>query len=135
MENKYKFGYEDSDKKIEVDIYGLNFQVKELSKIDIQEIQNNKENVENLNNIDDLLTKMLGEDAIDRINEQRKKDGYEEMDLTVKAGILGFVFQIYCNEILSNVEGIYNKVNNSVNNMRNYNMNRRYKKYRKNRRY
>lgn len=122
-----KFRYEDSDKKILVDIYGIEFSVNDISKSDIEEIKDNQENEEIL---DKFLIKMLGENAIEKINEQRKKDGYEEMDLKIKAGLLAFVFQTYCNELYNNVENMYKSVNNSVDNFRNYN-NRQERRYNK----
>jgi len=133
MENKYKFNYEDSDKIIKVDIYGLEFEVNDLSKKDIEKIKENEENEEI---IDKYLKKMLGEDSIDKINKKRKEDGYDKMNVKTKVGILAFTFQAYCNELVNNVQGLYEKMNNSVNNVQNFNRKyRRNNKYRKNRRY
>lgn len=133
MENKYKFGYEDSDKVVKVDIYGLEFKVNDIKKEKIEEIQKNENDEEK---VDKCLKQMLGEDAIEKINKKRKEDGYEEMDIKTKVGVLAFTFQVYCEELVNNVQGLYDKMYKSVNNVSNYN--RQYirnNKYRKNRRY
>ncbi len=133
MENKYKFGYEDSDKVVKVDIYGLEFKVNDIKKEEIEEIQKNENDEEK---VDKCLKQMLGEDAIEKINKKRKEDGYEKMDIKTKVGVLAFTFQVYCEEIVNNVQGLYDKMYKSVNNVSNYN--RQYirnNKYRKNRRY
>lgn len=133
MENKYKFGYEDSDKVVKVDIYGLEFKVNDIKKEEIEEIQKNENDEEK---VDKCLKQMLGEDAIEKINKKRKEDGYEEMDIKTKVGILAFTFQAYCEELVNNVQDLYDKMYKSVNNVSNYN--RQYirnNKYRKNRRY
>jgi hypothetical protein len=133
MENKYKFGYEDSDKVVKVDIYGLEFKVNDIKKEEIEEIQKNENDEEK---VDKCLKQMLGEDAIEKINKKRKEDGYEEMDIKTKVGVLAFTFQVYCEELVNNVQGLYDKMYKSVNNVSNYN--RQYirnNKYRKNRRY
>jgi len=133
MENKYKFGYEDSDKVVKVDIYGLEFKVNDIKKEEIEEIQKNENDEEK---VDKCLKQMLGEDAIEKINKKRKEDGYEEMDIKTKVGVLAFTFQAYCEELVNNVQGLYDKMYKSVNNVSNYN--RQYirnNKYRKNRRY
>ena len=133
MENKYKFGYEDSDKIVKVDIYGLEFKVNDIKKEEIEEIQKNQNDEEK---VDKCLKQMLGEDAIEKINKKRKEDGYEEMDIKTKVGVLAFTFQAYCEELVNNVQGLYDKMYKSVNNVSNYNRQyRRNNKYRKNRRY
>lgn len=133
MENKYKFGYEDSDKVVKVDIYGLEFKVNDIKKEEIEEIQKNENDEEK---VDRCLKQMLGEDAIEKINKKRKEDGYEEMDIKTKVGVLAFTFQVYCEELVNNVQGLYDKMYKSVNNVSNYNRQyRRNNKYRKNRRY
>lgn len=133
MENKYKFGYEDSDKVVKVDIYGLEFKVNDIKKEEIEEIQKNQNDEEK---VDKCLKQMLGEDAIEKINKKRKEDGYEEMNIKTKVGVLAFTFQAYCEELVNNVQGLYDKMYKSVNNVSNYNRQyRRNNKYRKNRRY
>lgn len=133
MENKYKFGYEDSDKVVKVDIYGLEFKVNDIKKEEIEEIQKNENDEEK---VDKCLKQMLGEDAIEKINKKRKEDGYEKMDIKTKVGVLAFTFQAYCEELVNNVQGLYDKMYKSVNNVSNYNRQyRRNNKYRKNRRY
>ena len=129
MENKYKFGYEDSDKSISVEIYGLEFKINDLSEEDIKEIKELKDDIET---IEKFLIKLLGENSIEKINEQRKKDGYAEMDFKVKTAVLSFVFETYCNELVTDIEGISKRINNSIDIARSNN--RRYNKYRNNHR-
>lgn len=121
MDNRYKFDYENSDKKIEVEIFGLKFELKDLSREDIEEIKTSKEDI---NKIDKMLEKLLGEGAIKQIDEKREKDGYDKMNLKIKSGVLAFAFQLYCEELLSSVEGMYNRIGNAQERFNNFNRKR-----------
>lgn len=125
MNSKYKFGYEDSDKKIIVDIYGLEFEIKEITKDDILKIQEDKEDVEKINI---YIEKLLGNGSIEKINKKRIEDGYEEMNLTIKVGLLAFVVQTYFKEMTNQVNNMYN----SFDNVQKININRRNNKYNRN---
>ena len=49
MDNKImKFGYEDTDKKIEIDLYGLVFEIKNLSNEKIENFRNFDKNLSNV---------------------------------------------------------------------------------------
>lgn len=125
MNSKYKFGYEDSDKKIIVDIYGLEFEIKEITKDDILKIQEDKEDVKKINI---YIEKLLGNGSIEKINKKRIEDGHEEMNLTIKVGLLAFVVKTYFKEMTNQVNNMYN----SFDNVQKININRRNNKYNRN---
>lgn len=122
-----KIDYKDTDKKIEVDIYGIRFEVntKELENIDTKNINDN---------LDEVITKVLGEDAIETINNKRKADGHEEMDTQVKLTIVTFLVESYVNASISPLSNMvertnnkYNNIDRKVNNIRN--RKNRYRRY------
>lgn len=93
MDNKImKFGYEDTDKKIEVELYGLIFEInkeKILNK-NTDVLKSNDEDV-----IRNEIKEIIGEDAIEKINNKRKEDGYGEMTLDVEIAVLTCLFKAY----------------------------------------
>lgn len=108
MENKkYRFGYEDTDKSIEINLYGLDFEINNLE--DIDELENLDKT--NSNVIEAQLEKILGNGSIDRINRKRVKDGYKELDLNIELSILGCIFEVYAKSMTGNVLG---RVTNTV---------------------
>lgn len=136
-DNIKRFGYEDTDKKIEIEIYGLRFTIntKNILEKDIKDIEkDNKETL--LKEIDDLL----GANAVNKINAKRNKDGYEDMNIDVQLAILGCIYETYVNATTRNiVDGmikVYNKTTNEFNNLGNREQ-RRYnnRKYNKSNRY
>lgn len=135
MERKVlKFGYEDTDQKIEVNLYGLIF---EINKENIVE-----KNISILDSRDELkveeeIRSLIGQDSIERINEQREKDGYKKMTLDVEMAVLTCIYKAY---IETTTGDMIDNINASSNNMvmkaqnigKNYNKNRnRYKRYRR----
>lgn len=121
-----RIDYKDTEKKLEVEIYGLRFELnsKELENIDTKEINDN---------LDEIIKKVLGEDAIEKINAKRKEDGYEEMDTQVKLTIVTFLVETYVNASISPINNMVNRandkyknINRKVNNIRNK---RRYRRY------
>lgn len=134
----YEIGYQDTDKEVEVKIFGLQFKIKGiLNEENIKEIEENKNNVEL---IDKQIKMLIGEDAIDKINKKRKEDGREEMDLIVKANVLGMLMGVYAEQIgtqaIDNISGTYNKLDSKINSFSRRNLsryNQRY--YRRNRSY
>lgn len=109
MENKVmKFGYDDTDKKIEIDLYGLVFEINNLD--DLEEIENLDKN--DNNQIEKQLKKILGNDAIDKINNKRVSDGYKKLDLNIELNILGCIFETYSKSTTGNILG---RVKNTVN--------------------
>ena len=80
MNNKVmKFGYEDTDKKIEVELYGLVFEINKEAIInkDIKELDGNDET-----KIENEIEDVLGKEAIEKINNKRIADGYGKMTLS-----------------------------------------------------
>lgn len=136
MENRInKFGYENTDKKIIVDLYGLEFEVS--SEIENEKISEINELKKDDGKINEFIEKIIGSNAIQKINEKRKKDGYDEMTLTSKAQLIGFLMNVYAEEKLKmvgksindatkNMDKVSNMINTGKNKYNNYN------KYRKN---
>ena len=107
---KFRFEYEDTDKKLEINLYGLDFEINNLDSID--ELENLDKN--NSNTIEAQLEKILGNGAIERINRKREKDGYKKLDLNIELNILGCIFEVYAKSITGNV---LDRVTNTVNNI------------------
>lgn len=108
MENKrLKFGYEDTDKSIEIDLYGLVFEIKNLDNLtELENLDRNDSNV-----IEAQLEKILGNGAIEKINQKRQNDGYKKLDLNIELNILGCIFETYAKSMTGNVLG---RVTNAV---------------------
>lgn len=133
MENKVmKFGYEDTDKKIEINLYGLDFEIKDLESVErLEKLDRNNEN-----EIEAQLESILGIGAIDKINRKRKNDGYCKLDLNIELNILGCIFEAYAKSM---TEGFVGKVTNTVSDInnninRNMNFNREQRRSYNNRR-
>jgi len=107
MENKrMSFGYEDTDQKIEVEIYGLVFEInkKNIVNKDIKNI-----NEENEDYIEKEIRDVIGEKSIEIINDKRLKDGYEKMTLDVEVAVLTCIYKAYITATSGNmIEGIIN---------------------------
>jgi len=91
----YKIDYEQTDKKLIVEIYGIEFEVKKLDSKLLEEIKNIKE--EELNNFDDLykyVDMFIGKDASKKINDKRKTDGYDPMNYENILAIIELVFKV-----------------------------------------
>jgi len=120
-----RIDYKDTDKKVEVEIYGLKFEINknEIENIDTKNIEENS--------LEEIIKKVLGEDAINQINNKRKQDGYEEMDTQVKLTIVMFLVETYVNASINPINNMIDKANNTYNNMnRNINKVRRNNKNR-----
>lgn len=132
-ENKrLSFGYEDTDKSIEVELYGIVFEINNIDDLEkIKEVDSNNENA-----IEELIESLLGKGSIERINNKRRKDGYKELDLNIEMNILGCIFEAYAR---GTTEGIMNKVtdvvediNGNVGNLNRYQRRNYYKNNRRN---
>ena len=91
----YKIGYEQTDRKILVDIYGLEFEVKKFNKELIDKFKSLKD--EEINDYEELykyVDLFLGEGASEKINAKRKADGYEEMNYENILAIIELVFKV-----------------------------------------
>ena len=97
-----KIDYEQTDKKIKIDIYGLIF---EISK----EIENINSDYEKIEDYKDVIDKVLGDGATDKINEKRKSDGYGEIDTQVFLAIISTAMNAYVN---ASTQPIHNMINN-----------------------
>lgn len=128
-DRRMKFGYEDTDKKIEIELYGLVFEISNLENIkEIKDI-----NREDVNVVEAQLEKVLGKGSIEKINTRRLKDGYGKLSLANELNIFGCIFEAYAETMKNDVK---NKIDIVTDNM-NKDLNReqkRYNKYRGNRR-
>lgn len=115
MENEVlKFGYEDTDKKIEVDLYGLSFEVDVKSK-DIEKLKNIKDDVK-LEELEEIIDKHLGKNAVEKINQKRKQDGYNEIDEDIATQIIIFIIKVYTNTMLGGLTDITDDIDNKIDN-------------------
>ena len=135
------FGYEDTDKKLEIELYGLVFEIRNLNSI--EELENLDSN--NFDSIEIELEKILGKGSIEKINNKRRKDGYQDLDINIELYILGCIMETYAKSMTNNTLGrVLNSVNdmnknidNVINNNFNRNQRRNYNRnqYRGNRNY
>lgn len=130
---KFSFGYEDTDKKIEIDLYGLEFEIRNLANIkELEKVDRNSISI-----VEAQIEKILGEGAINKINRKRKEDGYQKLDLDIELNILGCILETYAKTITDNIieksENIKDDISKRVNGInrmnreqrRNYNRNNR----------
>lgn len=126
-----RIGYENTDKKIEIEIYGLKFEIKNVDKI--KEYENVED--DDLNGLEKMIESLIGEGSINKINEKREKDGYGKIDSTVALNILVGISQQYIAEYTDNImqpfEKSINRINNFNRETRRYNNRgkRRYGRY------
>ena len=137
MDNRImKFGYEDTDKKIEIDLYGLVFEIKNLSNDKIEEFRNFDGN---LSEVEKQIEEILGNGTIEKINNKRIADGYDKMGLEVELNILGCIFEAYAkamtNNTIDRVSKSINDINSKVEGLNNNRYQRRNNKYNRYRRY
>lgn len=135
------FGYEDTDKKLEIELYGLVFEIRNLNSI--EELENLDKN--NYNSIEEQLEKILGKGSIEKINNKRRKDGYQDLDINIELNILGCIMETYAKSmtnntlgrVLDSVNDMNKDIDNVINNNFNRNQRRNYNRnqYRRNRNY
>lgn len=113
MEDKrLKFGYEDTDKSIEIDLYGLVFEIKNLDSLEKLESLDKEDS----NAIEAQLEKILGEGSIEKINNKRVNDGYKKLNLDIELNILGCIFETYAKSTADNILGRVVKAVGNINN-------------------
>lgn len=112
--NRLKFGYEDTDKSIEIDLYGIVFSVNIRNK-NIKELENIKDDVE-LEELKEIINKYLGTNAVDRINQKRKEDGYNEIDEDIATQIIMCIIKAYANTMLSGLTDMTDSIDDKINN-------------------
>ena len=130
---KFKFGYEDTDKKIEIELYGLIFEIRNVEKINEIKSEDKKDKEV----LEAQIELLLGNGSIDKINRKREKDGYDELTAENEMAILGCIFEAYYESFVGNftdkVTGTVTNINNKLENLNNFNREeRRYRKYNKN---
>lgn len=136
---RISFGYEDTDQKIEVELFGLVFEINKKNIIDKDLNVINEEE----DSIEKEIREVIGQDSIEKINDKRLKDGYEKMTLDVEIAVLTCIYKAYITATSGNmIDEIINKnkeledrarnLDNKINReqRRNYNRNQ----YRGNRR-
>lgn len=129
MENKrLSFGYEDTDRSVEIELYGIVFKIENLENIEeIERMDTNNQEV-----METYLEKVLGNGAIERINNKRIKDGYKELDLNIELNILGCIFETYAKSSVNNVLGRVSKavddIDKDVNGLNNREQRRNYRR-------
>lgn len=130
--NIMKFGYEDTDKKIEVELYGLVFEInkEKIVEKDVKKIEENDE-ILIKNEIEDVI----GEGAIEKINNKRKLDGYKEMTLDVEIAVLTCIYKAYINATAGGMMDGIQEQQNEIINRNNYNYRPNRQRRRKNNRY
>lgn len=121
-----KIGYNFTDRKIKVSVYGLEFEVnKSIEEYDVNTIMKGK----NEKQLDVIIDDLLGNGALTKINKKRVQDGYKEANLEVKITIIAGVVQFYIQELTKPFERIsktYYEANRKINNSKNY---KRYRIY------
>ena len=126
--NIMKFGYEDTDKKIKVELYGIVFEIK-LDNKKIEELENVKDEI-SLKEMEMHIDEILGENAVKKKKEKRKKDGYKEIDENVALQIFMCVFQAYSESYIGNITNYMENSNTKLENQYNR-MNRNVNKYKR----
>lgn len=108
-----KFGYEDTDKKIEVELYGLVFEINKEKIVDkdIKELDGNDET-----KIENEIEDILGKGTIEKINNKRMSDGYSKMTLDVEVAVLTCIYKAY---ITATTGNMIDEINNTSNEMEN----------------
>ena len=126
-----KINYEETDKKINVEIYGLIFEINEkvMEDLDVDELKLNGTETE----VENVINQLLGDGSVEKINKKRENDGYEKMNLSVAFSIIVFLVNTYVNTVVEPINKVadnFQKVYNKVNNFSGYN-----NRYRKGNRY
>lgn len=88
--SKFNLNYEDTEKSVELEIYGLKFEIDNINLEKLQTVDRKDKNA-----VEEILKIILGNNCIDRINKKRKEDGYNELNLKIELKILGFIMEKY----------------------------------------
>lgn len=130
--NRMKFGYKDTDKKIEIELYGIVFEI-DLNKEKIDKLKEIKNEI-SLEEMEKYIDSILGENAVQKINEKRKQDGYKKINEDIALQIFMCIFQAYGNNYIGNITKYIEKSNNNIEkqyNRFNKNINRYKRNYRR----
>lgn len=115
MENKrYSLSFDEIENKIEVDLEGLVFEVKNIQdKKYYEELDTDNQDI-----VDIEIEKVIGKGSIEKINKLRKEKGKDELDLGTKLNLLLQLIGIYNIAVAKNtgnaVYNIVNKTNNTI---------------------
>lgn len=125
MENrKYNLSFDELENKIEVNIEGLVFEIKQIND---KSYYNNIDDTDS-NRIENEIEKIIGKGSIEKINNLRKEKGKDEMDIGVELNLLLKLIEFYTNATAENVTQTLNNtadnVNNKINDIKNLNANR-----------
>lgn len=136
-DNVIKFGYEDTDKKTIIDLYGIEFEVKKLTNEKIEELKNIDK--DDIKIFEKEIDEILGEGAVEKINNKRIADGYEKMDLQIEMAVFGCIFQAYTKTMsdsaLNGITNAMNDINSKVVGLTNFNRTQRRNNYNRSNRY
>lgn len=126
-----KINYEETDKKINVEIYGLIFEINEkvMEDLDVDELKLNGTETE----VENVINQLLGDGSVEKINKKRENDGYEKMNLSVAFSIIVFLVNTYVNTVVEPINKVadnFQKTYDKINNFNGYNS-----RYRKGNRY
>lgn len=134
MENKiYNIGYEQTDKELAVNIYGLEFKIRNMSvelKSELEELI--KDENEDFELLYKIIDKMLETGASEKINDKRIKDGYGKMSVQNVIAIVNLITKLQAQEIVKEqVQGTEDtkEIFRGYNNQNNQNGNRDYRRY------
>lgn len=108
----YKLNYEQTDKKIEIEIFGIKFDLPKITQemqADLQKIVEDKNNDFNIHVV--VIDRFLGEGSFEKINQKRFADGYAELDLLGSTQVVCFVQEIITKEIDKVTKTSTNKIN------------------------
>lgn len=133
-DNVISIGYEQTDEKVEIDIYGIRFEINKEKILD-----KDTKNIEGVNP-EKEIEDVLGNGAVEKINKRRVLDGYPKMTVDVAIKILSFIYARYIeattNPLIDNIDGVIEKQKNKAQGM--YEQNREQRRAynrRKHRRY
>lgn len=134
---KVKIDFEDTDKKIKIEIYGKDFEINEnvLSELKTDDLADEQD----IDVMDKMLDDILGAGSVETLNNIRKENGYEKMGVTHELAIFMRLIEVYTESVLTPIneaEKTYNNIYNKMNRYerRNYNKgyrNNRYDRYRR----
>ena len=127
--NRLKFGYEEVYKKIEVEIFGLIFEINK-KKIENQDINNVNEKDEDV--VKRKIEEIIGEGAIEKLNNKAISDGYSSMTLAEESKVLTFLYTTYMkfttNEMIKDVTNTSKEIEEKAKIMSNINYKNREQK-------
>lgn len=130
MEKVKSIRFEDTDKKIKVDIYGEEFEINENKFLEIKTDElGNEDNAEELFK---LLEQVLGEGSIDKLNKIRKENGYGELEFSHVLAIFMHIIEYYTNTAMEPMNKMQNAYDNVYNNLNRYERRNNNNNYRRN---